>query len=79
MDSVGATAILIKNSSGTTIKTYTPASTNGMMGYDKIFHSGSVTYSGVTEGSSYYAVVYFKAAKGSGYDTSYYTTDLTKA
>lgn len=79
MTSLGATVIQIKNSAGTIIKTYASNSTSGMLGYNKIFHSGSVTYTGVLEGASYYAVVYFRAEDSTGYDTSYYVTDLVKA
>ena len=74
MTSLGATKIEIKSSSGTTLKTYT----TGLMGSDVSYHSGSITYAGVS-GVSYYAVVYFKAANSSGSDTTTKTTASIKA
>ena len=79
MANVGAYMIEIKNTSGTVIKTFYSSSTSGMMGSNCIFHNGSVSYSGVLEGASYYAIVYFKAGSSTAYDTAYYITDYAKA
>ncbi len=76
MTSVGATVIRIKDSNGTTIKTFEYETTSGMMGYNCISHIGSVTYKGVP-GGKYYAVVSFVAKNSSGSDSAAYTTTYT--
>lgn len=75
MTSLGATKVEIKNSSGTTIKTYNHTDTgySSMMGSNRSTYTSSVTYSGAV-GATYYAVVYFKAANSSGSDTDSITT-----
>lgn len=80
MTSIGATKIEIKNSSGTTIKTYlnTDVGCSSMMGSNRTTYSSSVTYQGVA-GVTYYAVVYFKAGNSSGSDTDSVTTYTCKA
>lgn len=80
MTSIGATKIEIKNSSGTTLKTYnsTDVGYSGMMGSNKITHSGSVVYQG-TQGNTYYAVIYFKAENNYGSDVDSVTTTFAKA
>lgn len=74
MTSIGATKIEIKTSNGLLIKTFYSNVESNMMGSNKVYHSVTVTYRGVT-GKSYYAVIYFKAANSSGYDTTTYTTN----
>lgn len=79
MTSLGATRIVIYDTNGTPVKTYKYDTTSGMMGYNKTFHSGSVTWYGATSGSKYYAIVGYKAADSSGSDTTTYTTGYAKA
>lgn len=78
MTSLGATKVQIKDSSGSVVKTFYSSTTSGMMGYNKTYHSGSVTYSGST-GTKYYAVVSFKAANATDSDTTTRTTGYTTA
>jgi hypothetical protein len=78
MTSVGATKVQIKDSGGNTVKTFYSSTTAGMMGYNRIIYSGSVSYSG-TSGQKYYAVVSFKAANSSGSDTTSRTTGYVTA
>lgn len=79
MSSLGATTVSIRDSSGTTIKTFHYTTTDGMMGSNQGYYSSSVTWYGATSGSKYYAVVYFKASNSSGYDTTSYTTGYAYA
>lgn len=62
MSSLGAQRIVIKNSSGSTVKTFHYYTTTGMMGYSKYAHGGSVTWTGGSSTAKYYAVVTFQAA-----------------
>lgn len=80
MTSIGVTQIDIKNSAGTIVKTFknTQSGYGYMIVSNTMYHESSITYSG-TAGSSYYAVVYFKAANSSGSDTSTVTTLTVKA
>ena len=80
MTSIGATKIEIKNSSGTTVKTYknTDPGFSYMLASNRTSYASSVTYPGLA-GSSYYAVVYFKAGNSSGSDTDTYTTGYVTA
>jgi len=80
MTTIGATKVEIKNSSGTTLRTYksTDAGYEYMMSSNIAIYSSSVPYQGIS-GNSYYAVVYFKAGNSSGSDTSTYTTSLATA
>lgn len=78
MTEIGATKIELKNSSGTILKTYYCSAFQTMMGYNRNVYASSVTYPGVI-GTSYYAVVYFKAANSSGGDTAAVTTYLVTA
>jgi len=74
MSSLGAQRIVIKNSSGSTVKTFHYYTTTGMMGYNKYAHGGSVTWTGGSASAKYYAVVTFYAANSSGSDTATYIT-----
>lgn len=78
MDSLGASVIRIKDTSGNIVKTFYSSSTNGMMGYNCAFHNGSVTYN-ATSGQKYYAVVSFKATDSTGGDYDSYTTAYATA
>lgn len=80
MTTVGATKIEIKNSSGTTLKTFnsTDSGYSSMMGSNALRHSGSVVYQG-SSGSTYYAIVYFKAENNYGSDVDSVATTLAKA
>lgn len=77
MSSLGATTIEIKNSSGYTVKLFKSSTTSDMMGYNQGYYSSSVTWDGAESGKKYYAIVYYKASLGSGYDTTSYTTEYT--
>ena len=77
MSSLGATTIAIYNSSGTVVKSFSSSTTSGMMGYDKMYHNSSVSWDGAESGKKYYAIVFYKASLGSGYDTTSYTTEYT--
>lgn len=79
MTSLGATSIIIKNSSGDTVKTFLYSTTPTMMGTNLIYYSHSVTYFDATPGKKYYAIVCYKAANRSGSDTTSYTTDYATA
>ena len=73
MSSLGATNIILYNSSGyVASKQY--ATTPGMMGYSKTFHSNTIPFTGLASGS-YYAIVYYYAGNSSGSDTTSFTTD----
>lgn len=74
MSSLGATLITVKNSSGTTVKSFSYSTTDGMMGYNRIYYRSSVTWSGASSSEKYYAIVAFKASNSSGSDTTMYTT-----
>lgn len=79
MTSLGATYIEICNSSGTPVKSFYPAITSGMTGYNKVYYSSSVTWYGATPGAKYYAIVYYQASNSSGGDSAVYTTAYTYA
>lgn len=73
MSSLGATNIILYNSSGyVASKQY--ATTPGMMGYSRTFYSNTISFTGLSAGS-YYAEVYYRASNSSGYDTTSFTTD----
>lgn len=82
MDEIGALTIRIyestDNETWTWVETYKQASTAGMLGYNKIYHSGYVEYSG-TIGRYYKAYVTIWAGKDGDGDTRYYWTDVQKA
>lgn len=79
MTSLGASKIQIYNSSGTCVKTFYATSTTGMLASNRYAYASSVTYTGATSGSKYYAVVTFKASNSSGGDSGTYTTSYGKA
>lgn len=78
MSTLGASKIEIKNSSGTTVKTFYSSTTTGMTTSSARSYSSSVTYSG-TVGSQYYAVVYFTASNKNGSDSTSCTTSTATA
>ena len=79
MTSLGASKIQIYNSSGNCVKTFYATSTTGMLASNRYAYSSSVTYTGATSGSKYYAIVTFKASNSSGGDSGTYTTSYGKA
>ena len=79
MSSLGATIIEIKDSTGTTVRTFKSSSTGGLMGSDQTYYYNSKTWYGATSGCKYYAIVYFKASNSSGYDMTMYTTSYCTA
>ena len=74
MTSIGAEKIVIKTASGSVVKTFNYFNNAGMMGYNAYSHIGSVTWTGGSATTQYYAVVTFKAANASGSDTVTYIT-----
>lgn len=82
MDEIGTLNIKIyestDNSNWTWVKTYTHDTTSGMLGYNKVYHSGYVEYSG-TLGRYYKAYVCIWAGKDGDGDTRYYWSDVSKA
>lgn len=82
MDEIGTLTIRIyestDNENWTWVQTYKQASTAGMLGYDKIYHSGHVEYDG-TVGRYYKAYVTIWAGKDGDGDTRYMWTDVQKA
>lgn len=82
MDEIGTLTIQLfestDNVNWTRVKTYTHDSTSGMLGYDKVYHSGSVEYNG-TIGRYYKAYVCIWAGKDGDGDTRYMWTQPKKA
>lgn len=82
MDEIGTLNIKIlestDNENWTWVKTYTHDKTSGMLGYNKIYHSGYVEYSG-TIGRYYKAYVCIWAGKDGDGDTRYMWTGSQKA
>lgn len=80
MTKVGATKIVIKDSSNTTVTVirYTDPGYEYMMASNAGSCSNNVTYKGV-KGTTYYAIVYFRAGDDTGYDTGTFTTRSVKA
>lgn len=82
MDEIGTLTIKIyestDNETWTWVETYKQNSTSGMLGYDKIYHSGHVDYQG-TIGRYYKAYVTIWAGKDGGGDTRYMWTQPKKA
>lgn len=82
MDEIGALSIQLYESSDNKnwswVKTYTHDTTTGMLGYDKIYHSNYVEYSG-TIGRYYKAYVCLWAGKDGDGDNRYYWSDVKKA
>jgi len=80
MTSLGATKIVIKDSSNTTITTirYTDPGYEYMMKSNSTSCTKTVPYNG-SKGTTYFAIVYFRAGNDTGYDTATYTTRSVKA
>lgn len=82
MDEIGTLTIKIyestDNTNWTWVETYKHASTSGMLGYNKVYHSGHVDYQG-TIGRYYKAYVTIWAGKDGDGDTRYYWTQSQKA
>ena len=72
MDQIGSTSIVIYEN-GSSVKTFYSSTTPSMMTTNKLYHGGSVTYSGVA-GKTYYAIVYFWAGKNGDGDSRSKTT-----
>ncbi len=77
MDSLGATAILIYDSDDDCVACLDSSNTSGLMGYNRGYYSNTVTGPIAVSGEHYYAIVGFKAANSSGYDTTAYATSWT--
>jgi len=67
MDRIGSTRIEILEN-GRIVHTYFHTSTAGMMGSNRVFHAGNITYQGVI-GRQYSAQVTFLAGRDGGSDT----------
>ena len=82
MDEIGTLTIQLyestDNENWSWVKTYTHDSTSGMLGFDKVYHSGYVEYSG-TIGRYYKAYVCIWAGKDGNGDTRYMWTQPQKA
>lgn len=82
MDKIGATTIVLKessdNKSWTTVKTFRYTSYPSMMGSNNVTHTSSVSYSGVA-GRYYKATVTVYAAKDGGSDSRLVSTSTIKA
>lgn len=82
MDEIGTLTIKIyestDNETWTWVKTHKYESSAGMLGYDKIYHSGHIEYQG-TIGRYYKAYVTIWAGKDGNGDTRYMWTDVQKA
>jgi hypothetical protein len=81
MDSIGSTIIYLyeKNgSSWTQVHTYNYVQYPDLVGYDTNYHSGTVSYSGVS-GKQYYAAVYLRASLDGGSDSRLVTTSTVVA
>ena len=82
MDEIGTLTIQLfsskDNETWTRVKTYTHDATTGMLGYNKVYHSGYVEYSG-TIGRYYKAYVCIWAGKDGDGDTRYMWTGSQKA
>ena len=82
MDEIGTLNIQIyestDNENWTWVKTYRHDNTSGMLGYNKIYHSGYVEYSG-TIGRYYKAYVCIWAGADGNGDTRYLWTHSQKA
>ena len=83
MDKIGVTTIYLYekpqgSNSWTIVKVFTNADFPSLVAENTSSHSGNVSYSG-TSGCQYYAVVYFRAEKGSGSDSRAYTTSVATA
>lgn len=82
MDDIGVLSIqLYESKDGTNwtwLDTYKHNTTSGMLGYNKIYHSGHVDYNG-TIGRYYKAYVCIWAGKDGGGDTRYMWTQPQKA
>lgn len=82
MDDIGALKVYLYEStdgeSWSHVKTFNHDTTSGMLGSNKIYHSGHVDYQG-TIGRYYKAYVCIWAGKDGNGDTRYYWTDIQKA
>jgi len=80
MSELGATKIVIKDSSDNTVTTirYTDPGYEYMMKSNTGSCTKTVPYNGA-KGTTYYAIVFFRAKDSTGYDTATYTTSSVKA
>lgn len=78
LNMIGATTIDVYKSNGTPVASYSYYNYPSMMGYSSYYHTGYVTYQGVS-GQSYYAVVNFYARASSGSDSKTSVTNIATA
>ena len=74
MTDIGATKVEIKNSSGSTVYTFTDTLYPSLMGHNRTYYSSSAKLY-CTANQTYYAVVTFYAGNSSGSDSFDYTTN----
>ena len=78
MSSIGASSISIQKKTGTstwsTVKQYTSSNYSQLLGSNKYTYSYQVSYSGVTSGSTYRAVVSFYVSTGTDAESRLLTT-----
>ena len=68
MDSLGATDITIFDNHHTCVALLDSSNTSGLMGYNTGYYQNTINWSGAVSTEDYYALVFFKSAKGSGYN-----------
>lgn len=82
MDEIGALTIELyeskDNATWTHVKTYLYTAYPSILGYNKVYHSGHVTYQGIV-GRYYKAYVCIWAGRDGDGDTRYYWTSAKKA
>lgn len=82
MDELGAMRIVLEESTDGsnwyTVRSYHYSSYSSLMGYNKVLHSGSVTYNGVS-GRYYRAYITIWGGKDGGGDTRYLWTGAKRA
>lgn len=69
MTKIGASAIYVKDYSGTTVKTFTYPTYSSLQGSNRVTFGNTITYYGADPNVSYYAVVVLYAANSSGSGT----------
>ena len=78
MSSIGASSISIQKKTGastwSTVKQYTSSDYSQLLGSNKYTYSYQVSYSGVTSGSTYRAVVSFYVSIGTSAESRVFTT-----
>lgn len=69
MSNIGVTMIQIYTAGGDFAKGFYYSTTSGLMGYNRMSYGNSITWTGASSSTRYYAVVTFKASNSTGSDT----------